>query len=66
MRQQGLAQNDQKWKFRAKCGHFWGKTPNYYWGKQKLWYPYNGKKHLGTLLVCIVFSTAGALVVKTV
>ena len=43
MRRQGLAQNDQKYQFRAKFGRFWAKNPNFYWRKQKFWYPHNGK-----------------------
>ena len=43
---QGL---DQKCQFPDKFGHFWPKNPNFYWRKQKFWYPHNGKKHLGTL-----------------
>ena len=32
---------DQKCQFRAKFGHFGAKNPNFYWRKQKFWYPHN-------------------------
>ena len=35
MSQQGLAQNEQKFHFRAKFGVFWAKNPNFYRKKQK-------------------------------
>ena len=24
-------------------GRFWAKNPNFYWRKQKFWYPHNGQ-----------------------
>ena len=43
MTQQGLAKYDQKCQIRAKFGRFWQKNPNFYWRKQKFWYPHNAK-----------------------
>ena len=56
MRQQGLAQNDQKWKFRAKCGHLGGKIPNYT-GESKSYGTHITEK-TPRHLVCIVHGQA--------
>ena len=46
MSRQPMTQNEEKCQFRAKFGRFGAKNPNFYWRKQKFWYPHNPRSKL--------------------
>ena len=54
MSRQGLAQNDQNCNFWAKLCRFRAKKHNFYWRKQKFWYPHITEKP-PMHIVCIIF-----------